>query len=980
MDSRFHADSIDLGGALGATNPLGVVSLTPLDDFISLPRITATGDITIGDVATNNTFVLLNGDIATSGGSVAFAGPVFLQTSPLAVTASGAVAFGSTVDAGFSGGSCAGCVLTVSANAITFGGDLGLQNEGVDPFSEVSLTSTNSLILPSIKSGGLTATSTAGGITLSGAVTASGSVALTAADDIIETDGSISAPTLSATSSNGRVVLTFGNLVTSVSGSAPSGFSFSDGAPGPVDVGSGGITSTAGSIALIAAGSITQTGPVRGLALFAEAGDVLEGSGDVILNNPSNAVGTLAGVANGGSFQFANGNGAGLTIGTVTFFTSSGTVTPDIGTGTGVTSNAATVPEAEIQVSTAGNLVLDSPVTGSTPNGLIQLAATANFINNVGPAAVVDPWQVYSASPTGDVFGGLDSGNTAVWNTTFGEPVTAPGNRYVFAFQPTISVTSGNLTKTYGQDVTSLVAADFTITGLQPGVAGAFLPDTAAAVYSGTPSVTSLGSPARASVAGSPYPITVAAGAFAVSDRYALVLDSTGRLTIDPLALAYAVADASSTYGTTATLGAATLSGVLSGDTVDPTVGAFSGTTPVALGPRTPVGAYSQEVTALSNPNYTIAASGNTPGTLTIDPLALTYAVANASSTYGTTATLGAATLFGVLAGDTVAPTVGAFSGMTPVALTPRTPAGAYSEQATALSSPNYVIAASGNTPGTLSIDPLALTYAVANASSTYGTTATLGAATLFGVLAGDTVAPTVGAFSGMTPVALTPRTPAGAYSEQVTALSSPNYVIAASGNTPGTLTIDPLALTYAVANASSTYGTTATLGAATLFGVLAGDTVAPTVGAFSGMTPVALTPRTPAGAYSEQVTALSSPNYVIAASGNTPGTLSIDPLAITFSVADASSVFGNTPILGPATLFGVLPGDVVIPTVDAFLGAVPIALRPFTPVGQYAQLVTAISNPNYRIAPAPNFPGVLTVTAATANPELRPTPGFCPA
>jgi hypothetical protein len=246
-------------------------------------------------------------------------------------------------------------------------------------------------------------------------------------------------------------------------------------------------------------------------------------------------------------------------------------------------------------------------------------------------------------------------------------------------------------------------------------------------------------------------------------------------------------------------------------------------------------------------------------------------------------------------------------------------------------------------------------------------------------VLAGDTVVPTVGAFSGTTPVALNPRTPVGFYSEQVTALSNPNYVIAPSGNAPGTLTIDPLALTYAVADARSVYGTTAKLGAATLFGVLPGDTVDPTVGAFSGAVPVALGPRTAAGIYSEKVTALSNPNYSIAASGNAPGTLTIDPLALTYAVADANSLFGTTPILGPATLFGVLPGDTVDSTVGAFRGLAPVALTPFTPVGRYAELVTAISNPNYRIAPAPNFPGVLTVSASTANPGAPSDPGFLP-
>ena len=410
-------------------------------------------------------------------------------------------------------------------------------------------------------------------------------------------------------------MLTAFNTVGSVSGSAPGGFSFSN--SGALDVGAAGITSSGGSIALqTITGSITQTGPLRGLALFAYAGT--DGTGDVILNNPNNAIGTLAGDANG-SFQFANAAGAGLTVGTVNYFISSTTDTPTAATGSGVASGVFGAPGATIQVSTAGNLVVDSPVQDFIPDGLIVLAATGNFINNVGPGAVVDPWQIFSASPTGDFFNGLDSGNAAVWNTTFGQPVAAPGNRYIFALQPTITVISGDLAKSYGEDVTSLVAADFTISGLQPGVAGAFLGDSASSVYSGTLSVTSVGSPARASVAGSPYPITVAPGSFAVSDNYALVLDSAGRLTIDPLPLTYAVADTSSIFGVTPTIGPATLFGaVLPGDTVDPILGAFRGVTPVPLNPFTPVGQYAVLVTGLSNPNYSIGPGPNFPGVLTI--------------------------------------------------------------------------------------------------------------------------------------------------------------------------------------------------------------------------------------------------------------------------------------------------------------------------------------------------------------------------
>jgi filamentous hemagglutinin family protein len=644
-----HVLTVNGGGALFQE---AVGSITPL------AGLNVTGPAT------------LTGSVTTANGAITFNGATLLNGNVVIDSGAATTAFAGAVDS-----ACLGCELfippvnlTATAGAFSFGGPMGSTNA----LAAVSLTSPSAMTLPSITAASLAATSTAGGIILSGplaitgtaalnaaedivqeggatidptdltmvstagislnsSVTATGSVTLTAANDIIEIagapgpvllpSGSIVTPTLSATSSTGRVVLTLSNTVDSVSGSAPAGFSLFNSSA--LEVGAAGISSTAGSIALeTITGSITQTGPVRGLALFADAGS--DGTGDVVLNNPNNAVGSLAGAAFG-SFQFANSAGAGLTVGTVNYFVSSETDVPDLSTNAGVSSFALKVPGAEIEISTPGNLVLNSPVQGSIPDGLIVLAATESFINNVGPDAVVDPWQIYSASPTGDVFGGLNSGNAAVWNTTFGEPVTAAGNRYIFAFQPTITVTSGNLTKSYGQDVTSPVAADFTISGLQPGVAGAFLPDAAAAVYSGTPSVTSLGSPARASVAGSPYAITVAPGSFAVSDNYALVLDSVGRLTIDPLAISYSVADASSIFGTTPILGPATLFGVLPGDIVDPTVGAFKGSLQVPLNPFTPVGQYLQMVTALSNPNYVIAASGNLPGTLTVAPTMVAF-------------------------------------------------------------------------------------------------------------------------------------------------------------------------------------------------------------------------------------------------------------------------------------------------------------------------------------------------------------------
>ncbi len=385
-------------------------------------------------------------------------------------------------------------------------------------------------------------------------------IALSAGSDIIQpaqfngVSTAITDSTLTAISANGRVVLTADNAISStVSGSAPLGFSIADALPLSV----GGITSTSGPIALAGLAGITQTGPIKGQSLF--AGTV---SGDVILTNPNNSVATVAGdagVSNSflnaiasavgqpslppgvksgpGTFQFYDSN-ANLSIGGVNGYVSTSNNNLVSETSSGIGASSSNPNGVSIAVFNVGNLTVNSAVQSLSSIGTVQLAATDAFTNNVGPAAIATSggtWQVYSASPSGDVFDDLNSGATAVWNTRFGQPVTVPGDRYVFAFQPTITVTSGNLTKFDGQDVTSLVAADYTISGLEPGLPGAFLGDSAAAVYSGTPLVTSLGSPASAPLSGSPYPITVAPGTFTVSNDYALVLDSTGKLTVAPI-------------------------------------------------------------------------------------------------------------------------------------------------------------------------------------------------------------------------------------------------------------------------------------------------------------------------------------------------------------------------------------------------------------------------------------------------------------
>lgn len=89
---------------------------------------------------------------------------------------------------------------------------------------------------------------------------------------------------------------------------------------------------------------------------------------------------------------------------------------------------------------------------GSNENGAVQISAGEAFINNVG-ANVIDTngtWQIFSSTPKNDVFNGLNSNNTVIWNVDgIG---SNEGNRYFFKYQPTLTVTANDSEKTYGDN------------------------------------------------------------------------------------------------------------------------------------------------------------------------------------------------------------------------------------------------------------------------------------------------------------------------------------------------------------------------------------------------------------------------------------------------------------------------------------------------------------------------------------------------
>jgi len=517
-------------------------------------------------------------------------------------------------------------------------------------------------------------------------------------------------------------------------------------------------------------------------------------------SSTGNAIGvTLTGAAGVSGLSYADGlslnaNGnlispnltAGL-ISEATTTTSESALSASLGTTFGqdnLTALTNTLSGASLQITAAGGFTIDQAISNSgsvtvqaggdlaigasgsvssTASGdAVTLETSGDFINGAGSAAVSaanGAWLIYSAGPTGDVFDNLNSNNTAIWDAAVGTGVSASGDRYVFAYQPTLTITSTSDSKTYGSDAASQIQADYTISGLQQGVAGAFEADTAASVLTGAPVVTSAGAGATASVLGGPYTITVSAGTMTSTTGYALAFNSAGVLTVNPLALtASLTGPVTATYNgaTAATLnsGDYTLTGFVAGQgaTVDQTSGTYaSANAGTGIGVTATLGASSYTAnagTVLSNYILPTSATGQV-GTIT--PAVLTASItgsvtATYNGTTGATLNSGDYTLTGFVAGQgaTVDQTSGTYASAnagTGIGVTATLGASSYTANAgTALS--NYILPTSA-TGQVGTITPAVLTASITGSvtkSSDGATAATLnsGDYTLSGFVAGQ--------------------------------------------------------------------------------------------------------------------------------------------------------------------------------------------------------------------------------------------------
>ena len=471
------------------------------------------------------------------------------------------------------------------------------------------------------------------------------------------------------------------------------------------------------------------------------------------------------------------------------------------------------------------------------------------------------------------------------------------------------------------------------------------------------------------------YPVTVS-NFTQTGSNFSSRATQTGNLAVTPLGATLSVTAPSRTYdGTTAIAGSLVTSSTAISNKVGSDDVAISGAgafTDKNVGSGNRSWDYTGlTLTGSTAANYYLASNTRSSNTGTITPKSVTWMVDNATSTYGTTATPGAANISGAISGDDLAATVAVYQTGTSTVVTPaaRTAVGSYDEKVTTLSgvdAGNYTIAGSGNTTGTLSIAPKAISL------SSNALTKTYDGATTYSVQAGDLTA-IAGASDIVSGDALTAITLAyadkNAGTSKLVSASAATIGDGAAGNATSNYTISYVdAATSAITAKAVTIaaGPTATNKVydgrtdATLSGgsLTAGDLVAgDTLSLFSSGTFAdanAAVGKTVNLAYS--LSGVSAGNYTLGGSTTGTTTANITAAALTMTANNnAMVVFDTDPTL-TARYSGFVNGET-----DSVLSSISVTRAAGTTAGTYAITPSATST-NYTITPTN---GTFTIYAA---------------
>lgn len=237
-----------------------------------------------------------------------------------------------------------------------------------------------------------------------------------------------------------------------------------------------------------------------------------------------------------------------------------------------------------------GTVTLKGTLTAGAENNntAVVVGTEGKFINEVGSNVINvgtgSNWQVYSYAPDTDEFGSLNSNTNAIWNHTYTSTKavdTSNANHYIFEVQPTATISTVDVSKTYGEDYVKIygehkVTVSRTYNGTDLSTYNDAFQEDGAKI---TATASSVGDAATADRTHGQYASddgNMAIYDIAISDVAAPTDYKTevknGKLTINRKELTATTADMDTTYGTVNTNYDTSITGWVNGDEKTTTV------------------------------------------------------------------------------------------------------------------------------------------------------------------------------------------------------------------------------------------------------------------------------------------------------------------------------------------------------------------------------------------------------------------------
>jgi hypothetical protein len=521
--------------------------------------------------------------------------------------------------------------------------------------------------------------------------------------------------------------------------------------------------------------------------------NALNNYGSNILAGASGLSGTLASTFNGGYLP-----SVGNTYNIMTYGSSTGSFTKTNLSPLAVwavNQNSTALSITVLKLVPQMSWTAPVPIVYGTALSSTQLDATAAWNGSAVPGTFT------YTPPLGTV---LSSGSNQTLSVTFNPTDTSTytnvtTNVLITVLQAPLSVTASNLVKTYGQTVT-FAGTEFSTSGLVNG-------DTATSATIASP-----GAAPTASVAGSPYTITVTNAQGTTGLTNYIITYSTGTLTVNPAALTITANNRIKTYGQTVTFAGTefTPSGLQNGETIGSVTLTSSGAAPTAAVSGSPYNIVSSAATGgtFTPGNYNIAYAN---GALTVNTASLSITANNRVKTYGQSVTF-AGTEFtpnGLQNGETIGSVTLTSSGAAATAAVSGSPYNIVPSAATGgtFTAGNYGITYNN---GSLTVNTASLTITANNRIKTYGQTVTF-AGTEFtpsGLQNGETIGSVTLTSSGAAATAPVSGSPYSILPSAATGgtFTPGNYGISYAN---GALTVNTASLTITADNTNKIFGQT---------------------------------------------------------------------------------------------------------------------------------------------------------------------------